>query len=250
MARVPHLRLPLLASEGGSNKAARSAFQAPTSSPIQTEFGGIVSYQAIYRHLSVAARVKYCELRFAPMKVLKILGFTITGIVVLLAGLWWGCSPHQPSDAELQKRFESRQAHLKRLVEMMDQDWGMCRIAPDFTWRQDNVAWPRAESEWGISRQRWDEYRTIFLRAGFKDGTTRPENSSDIIVSAWSWGIVSSGISVGYLHCGTPLNGYAHTEPPCIENHESGKGMYGDSTSYGYRYKRIAPDWYIYEQAN
>jgi hypothetical protein len=25
---------------------------------------------------------------------------------------------------------------------MMDEDWNMSRITPDFAWRQDNVAWP------------------------------------------------------------------------------------------------------------
>jgi len=188
------------------------------------------------------------------MKVLKIVSLVctgiITGIIVLVAVLWWSCGPNQPSDAELERQFNRRRPDLERLVTMMDEDWQMSRIAPNFTWRQDSVAWPRAESEWGISSQRWDEYRSIFVRADFKDGTTRREKSSDIIVDVWSWGIVPAGVGVGYLHCGTPRNGYAHTEPPCIENQDSGTGLHGHSTSYGYRYKRIASDWYIYEESN
>jgi hypothetical protein len=62
---------------------------------------------------------------------------------------------------------------LDRLVEMMDEDWQMARIAPDFTWRQDILAWPRPESEWGISKGRWDDYRSMFRKVGAKDGTTR-----------------------------------------------------------------------------
>ncbi|MGB6625806.1 MAG: hypothetical protein WBE20_09635 [Candidatus Acidiferrales bacterium] len=126
----------------------------------------------------------------------------------------------------------------------------MSRIALDFTWRQDSVAWPRPESEWGISRRRWDEYRKIFASAGFKGGTTRPEKSSDVLVYVWSWGLVVSGTGVSYLHCGLPRNGYANTEPPCIEKRDFGSGMYGQSTSYGYRYKKLAADWYIYEQSS
>ena len=182
--------------------------------------------------------------------VLKIVGFVLLGLIVLLTGLWWACGPHQPTDAELERRFKKHRSDLDRLVQMTDEDWGMSRIAPDFTWRQDSVAWPRPETEWGISRQRWGEYRRIFDQAGFRDGLTRREKSSDIIVDVWSWGIVPAGVGVGYLHCGTPRNGYAHTEEPCIENREAGAGMHGNSTSYGYRYKRIAPDWYIYEEAN
>jgi len=133
---------------------------------------------------------------------------------------------------------------------MMDEDWQMARIAPDFTWRQDSLAWPRPESEWGISKGRWDEYRNLFSKVGAKDGTTRREKSSDIIIDVWSWGIVPAGVSVGYLHCGQPRKGYVHTEEPCIENRESGSGMHGRSTSYGYRYRKVAQDWYIYEESN
>ncbi len=174
------------------------------------------------------------------MKVLRIVGFTFMGIVELLAVLW--LIFHKPSDAELKWRFERQQTDLNRLAEMMDQDRNMSRIAQDFTWRQDSLAWPRAESEWGISKQRWDEYRSIFFWTGLGDGTARSKDSSDTIVFVWEWGIVPAEISVSYLHCGTPLRGYVHTESPCIENRESGR-------SEGYRYKRIAPEWYIYEQS-
>jgi hypothetical protein len=184
------------------------------------------------------------------MKFLKILGLLLAVFVVLLISLWWACSPHQPSDAELERQFKKHRTDLDRLVEMMDEDWQMARIAPDFTWRQDILAWPRPESEWGISKGRWDDYRSMFRKVGAKDGTTRRQKSSDIIIDIWSWGIVPAGIDVGYLHCGQPRNGYAHTEQPCIENQDSGRGMHGQSTSYGYRYSKIAPDWYIYQESN
>jgi len=133
---------------------------------------------------------------------------------------------------------------------MMDEDWHMSRIAPDFTWRQDSLAWPRPESEWGISKERWDHYRRLFLQAGIREGTTRREGSSDILLDVWSWGIVPAGVSVSYLYCGPPQRGYVHTEPPCIEKKDSGAGMHGDSSSYRYRYKKIADHWYIYEESN
>jgi hypothetical protein len=184
------------------------------------------------------------------MKALKIAGLVFAIIIVLIGSLWWACGPHQPSDAELERQFERHRSDLDRLVQMTDQDWQMSRIAPDFTWQQDTVAWPRPESEWGISRQRWDEYRRIFVQAGFRYGITRREKSSDIIVDVWSWGIVPAGVGVGYLHCGPPMRGYSPTEEPCIENRNLGSGMHGKSTSYGYRYRKIAQDWYIYEESN
>lgn len=141
-------------------------------------------------------------LGFTPMRVLRTVGFAFIGIVELLAVLW--LIFHKPSDAELKWRFARQQTDLSRLAEMMDQDWHMSRIAQDFTWRQENIAWPRAESESGISKQRWDEYRSIFFRTGLGDGTARPKDSSDIIVFAWFWGIVPAETSISYLHCGTP----------------------------------------------
>jgi hypothetical protein len=195
------------------------------------------------------------------MKFLKILGLLLAVFAVLLVSLWWAIGPvwlltgpwwpfsrPKPSDAELQRQFKMHRADFDQLIEMMDEDRQMSRIAPDFTWRQDNVAWPRAESEWGISKARWDEYRGIFRRVGAKDGITRSEKSSDITIDIWSWGLAIGGTSVAYLHCGQPRNGYAHIEAPCIEGKDSGRmqGQHGD----GYRYRKIEPDWFIYEESN
>jgi len=184
------------------------------------------------------------------MKPLKVVGFVCIGIVALILLLWWMLRLNQPSDQSLEQRFFKQRVDLERLVAMMDEDWQMSRIARDFTWRQNSAAWPRPESEWGISRKRWDDYRKIFTEAGFGLGTNRREKSSDVMVIAWSWGIVPSGISVSYLHCGPPRNGYTHTEPPCVEKMDSGVGMHEHSTSYDYRYKKITENWYIYEESN
>jgi hypothetical protein len=141
------------------------------------------------------------------MKFLKILGLILAVFVLLLVSLWWACSPHQPSDAELVRQFKMHRTDLDHLVEMMNEDWQMSRIAPDFTWRQDNLAWPRPESEWGITKDRWDDCRSMFRKVGAKGGTTRRQKSSDIIIDIWSWGIVPAGIGVAYLHCGQPRDG-------------------------------------------
>src|SRR6266581_1029497 len=104
------------------------------------------------------------------MRLLKVLGFVCIGILVLISLLWWFLRPNQPSDQSLEQRFYKQRPDLERLVAMMDEDWQMSRIGRDFTWRQDSVAWPRPEPEWGISRKRWDDYRRIFTQAGFEGG--------------------------------------------------------------------------------
>jgi hypothetical protein len=182
------------------------------------------------------------------MERIKIVDFVCIGSLAFLSLLCWGCTPHQPSDQSLEQKFSEHRSDLEHLVAMMDEDRQMARITPEFTWRQDNLAWPRPESAWGISRKRWDDYRTIFSRAGFDGGTTRPQKSSDVIINDWSLGIVPSGITVGYLHCGQPRNGYTTTEPPCSEKRDSGAGTRGSMSRY--RYKKLAEDWYIYEESN
>jgi hypothetical protein len=184
------------------------------------------------------------------MKFLKILGLILAVFVLLLVSLWWACSPHQPSDAELVRQFKMHRTDLDHLVEMMNEDWQMSRIAPDFTWRQDNLAWPRPESEWGITKDRWDDYRSMFRKVGAKGGTTRRQKSSDIIIDIWSWGDSACGDRCGISALRPASGRHAHTEEPCIENRDSGRGMHGQSTSYGYSYRKIEPDWFIYEESN
>jgi hypothetical protein len=184
------------------------------------------------------------------MKLLKRIGLAILAFLLLIALLLWLIGPHQPSDRSLENRFYKQRPVLDHLVTMMGQDSQMSRIATDFTWRQDNAAWPRPEKDWGISRERWDEYRKILDREGFKDGASRNAKSGDVYVYVWSWGIVAGGTSMSFLHCGSIANDDPHSEPACVEKNDSGSGMYATSTSYGYRYKKIAPDWYILEQSN
>jgi hypothetical protein len=184
------------------------------------------------------------------MQWLKILGLVLLIIVGAVSLLAWWVAPHVPSDQKLVKEFYKKRLDLERLVSMLAEDSRMTRIAPDFLWTEDSVAWPRPESQWGISRARWDAYKSLFRRAGVDEGTVGRGESNETLFLVYAWGIVPSGTSVGYLHCGQPNSGYQSTEPACIERKDSGSGMYGHSTSYGYRYKKIAKDWFILEQSN
>jgi hypothetical protein len=75
-----------------------------------------------------------------------------------------------PSDQKLVRQFYKKRPDLERLVSMLADDSRMTRIAPDFLWTEDSVAWPRPESQWGISRARWDEYKSS---APFAQSRTR-----------------------------------------------------------------------------
>jgi hypothetical protein len=184
------------------------------------------------------------------MKLVKIIGPIGVFIAIVISLLLWWVAPHVPSDQALEKQFYRQRPSLERLTAMLAEDSRMTRIAPDFLWTQDTAAWPRPESNWGISRFRWDEYKSLFNQAGIAMGVENRGNSKEAILIVYTWGIVPSGVSVGYLHCGRPDYGYLATEPACVEQKDSGSGMYTPSTSFGYRYKKITEDWFILEQSN
>ena len=136
-------------------------------------------------------------------------GLIFIGLLIVcfavFSSLWWGYGPYQPNDFLLEWQFNRQKTNLERLVSMMNEDRQMTRIAYDFTWKRDNAGWPRPESEWGISKQRWDDYRRLFSQAGVKNGTVRAENSSDVQLIVWDWGLSVGGTSIGFLYCG-PTN--------------------------------------------
>jgi hypothetical protein len=99
-----------------------------------------------------------------------------------------------------------------------------------------------------VSAARWAEYQKLFSLADIKNGAIAGSNEFALVV--YSWGIFPSSLSLAYLHCGQPDYGSLPAEPVCVEKKDSGAGMYGHSKSYGYRYKKIAGDWFILQQSD
>jgi hypothetical protein len=184
------------------------------------------------------------------MKMLKPASFPSIAALSVISLLWIGCGTAAPSYESLEKQFYKQRATLERLVAMMNEDSQIIRVDSNFIGRRDNGAWPRPESEWGISAQRWDDYRKIFGQTGFKEGTSRAVGSDDVLVIVYTEGLVTSGSAISYLHCGPRTNQQTYVEPPCKERKASGSGQYPASTSYGYRYKKLTEDWYIYQQSD
>lgn len=188
------------------------------------------------------------------MSILMRIGLGLVGLfaflMLLVVGLWMLTDPRKPKDSELEKRFTVNRADLEQIVGMMETDKQMSRITNDFLWRQDNVAWPRPESEWGITQARWNRYKQLFGKVGSENGAVRAEKSSDVEIMIHSWGIVPSGGSMSLLHCGQPAGEFRHTAAPCYakatENEESKDNSSGDA----YHFKRLDKDWFIYEESN
>lgn len=159
------------------------------------------------------------------MKKLRFGALACVGLVALFFVQWQGCGPLQPGDWMLKLRYQLHRSELARIVAMLHEDPQMTRIASDFLWTQDNVAWPRPESQWGITNRRWDDYREIFKQANFEAGAARRGN--DVKIFVWSWGIVAGGSIISYLHCGSPTSGETGLrEPACLQQNETGRGYY------------------------
>jgi hypothetical protein len=179
-------------------------------------------------------------------RVVRIL-VAVVGCIVLLFLLLVGLLVwymHPPSDLSLERRFYEHRADLEQIVNMMEQDVHMQRIASDFTrnsdWDSETLK-PRQ-----ISDQRWDQYREMFRRVDVPMGIQRGVYPDDIEIMVWAAGLSIAGDSLSYLHCGKPakiLDRYL----PCIERKDSGKFENGDVFI---RYKRIEGDWYLFEFSN
>lgn len=118
------------------------------------------------------------------MRRLKLGAFACVGLLLAFSVQWWGCGPVQHSDWMLKLRFMTHAPELERIVAMSDEDPQMSRIAPDFLWTQDSVAWPRPEPKWGITKER-DEHIRIFKQADSDAGAKR--GGSDVEIIVWRW---------------------------------------------------------------
>ena len=75
-------------------------------------------------------------------------------IALLLSSLSCLHKPDHTAEIELAKTFRAHQEEFENLVKMSESDARLIRIAPDFTWLEDNLSWPRPMSELGISEDR------------------------------------------------------------------------------------------------
>lgn len=164
-----------------------------------------------------------------------ILGLSLVGVITASA-------THRPfpSDEALRSRFVAHRADFQRLVDMANEDAQLTRIAPDFTWLQDDVAWPRKNV--GISEERWNEYRQIFRRVGAFDGILKGTHPNRVIFPIASAGLVPSGFSKGLVYSKTPLGPVLKS----LDKRPPDKDWNGPDRSHVLVYEPIDNHWYIY----
>ena len=144
------------------------------------------------------------------------------------------------SDEAIEARFLAHRADFERLVVMANEDSKLTRIAPDFTWLENDVAWPRKNV--GISERRWNEYRELFRRVGAFDGIEKGINPNRVIFPIASGGLVPSGFTKGLVYSRVPLGPVLKS----LDKRHPDKYWSGQDRSHVLVYKPIEKYWYIY----
>lgn len=179
-------------------------------------------------------------------KVIKSVAFLlIASLTAVLIALWTSRRAKPPSDAEMGKLFSEHRRDYERLTEMLREDAGIAIVTRDFIGRTDTRQWPRPESEWGITRRRWGEYRELFRKAGVRDGAVRDAASGETMLLAWTWGQPVPIIIKSFVRCDPPQPGFQYQLPPCIEGQPGGMK---DEGVRGHRYRRLDEGWYLFEE--
>ena len=123
---------------------------------------------------------------------------------------------------------------------MAKEDGHLTRIAPDFTWLDDDVAWPRKNV--GISEQRWNDYRQMFRRVGASEGIVKSNNPARIMFLIFTVGLVPSGAAKGLEYSQTPLSPVLKS----LDKKPPDELWDGPDRSHVLVYKPIVDHWYIY----
>lgn len=145
-----------------------------------------------------------------------------------------------PTDEALRARFLAHRFDFERLVAMTNEDSHLTRIAPDFTWLDDNVAWPRKNI--GISAQRWNDYRQLFRRVGASEGIMKYTNPSLILFPITSLGSVPGGVEKGLAYSQASLSPVLKS----LDERPPEEYWNGPDRTHVLVYKPIESHWYIY----
>ena len=160
------------------------------------------------------------------------------GYVSLLSDC--GSSARLPSDAEMRQIFAKHEGDLVRLVSMSEEDKHVTRIAPGFTYLDTDGRWPRENI--GLSRTRWNEYRTLFRKTGALEGISRSETSpSAVYFMIKGIGSALEGSEKGFVFSREPLR-------PTVEALDSMPKSLFDANGNAVGFVPLKTNWYIYRQ--
>ena len=163
-------------------------------------------------------------------------GLALVAAVLALAAANWRTT----SDEAVRARFFAHRADFERLVAMANEDNHLIRIAPDFTWLDDDSSWPRKDV--GISVLRWNDYRQLFQRVGAKDGVLKGTSPTRVIFPIASGGLVPTGFAKGFVYSQAPLSPVLKS----LDKRPPDELFDGPDHNHVLVYKPVEGHWYIY----
>jgi hypothetical protein len=108
-----------------------------------------------------------------------------------------------PPDASVQAQFNQHRSEFESVVRLAKEDTKLWRITP--TWfRTNHDGNHYAPSEGSLSKDRWDQYRTLFNRLGLDDGISI--ENGDVFFEISNIGMVGSGSTKGIVYSASPTN--------------------------------------------
>ena len=148
--------------------------------------------------------------------------------------------------SELELNFKRNSTGFESLLSMAEQDSRLIRIAPDFTWLENNTKWPRQDV--GLNESRWNDYRTLFTNLSLSEGIVRTlDFPGAIFFVAKTRGLCTGGSSDGYVYSSTPLSPVVNSPADALDaaaRHKH-KNQY-----YVYVFKALKPNWYTFYQVD
>lgn len=147
-----------------------------------------------------------------------------------------------PSDAKLERQFAASKPDLERLIQKASQTPSVVRIGNAEIEDVDGRKYRQGDRQALLSPESWSEYREIFKKTGMKEGLYRsPQTGQFQFLGHTILGKVGPiGTLYGYVYCPAASNALRAGFSPCSVE----KDEYDDGD---YRYKRIAPEWFIVE---
>lgn len=167
--------------------------------------------------------------------IVAMLGLSVVGVFAQA-----GTSKSPTSDEALRARFLAHRVDFEKLVVMANEDSHLTRIASDFTWLDDDVAWPRKNV--GFTEQRWNDYRQMFQKVGDSEGIVKGNNPARIMFPIFTVGLVPSGAAKGLVYSQEPLSPVLKS----LDKRPPEKFWDGPDRSHVLVYKPIEDHWYIY----
>ena len=164
------------------------------------------------------------------------------GFVVLIAVLLVICYVSlPPSDAKLERQFAAERVDFERLVQKASQTPFVVGIRKEEIEDIDGKHYRKGDKQNPLSTESWDEYRQVFKKIGMNEGLFKVQTGQVQFLTHTFLGKVGPiGTLYGYVYCPAESNALGAGFLPCR----------GDKDTYDqgdYRYKRIAPEWFLVE---